>query len=586
MEIAIVLGLLALVLILFATEKLSVDVITGIMLVILILTNIITPEEAFAGFSSDFIFMLASIFVISGTLMDSGVLDAIGAKLVRLVRKRKKLLSFSTILVPGILSAFMNNTAITAIFIGPFMGIAKNLNISPSKILMPLAFTSIVGGTITLIGTSTNIAVSGALPNYGIEALSMFEFTQVGLILFAAYTVYMIIFGDRIMPGRQKSGAEEDADLREYLSEVLVSADSKLVGQPVLNSKLEKKNLNVLKVIRGNQTFAPGKDDKIQAEDLLLVQANSKDLIRLKESNSLDIKADAKAVRNGNGTNGLQIAEILITPGSVFTKKDITEPDMDSMFNIELLGLHRMNHKLDVRLEDVCLNTGDMLLVQGHRKSIKALNQSRDFLVVDEYKPNLFKERKGYITLAIFIAAILAGSLKLVALPVAYVIGVLLIILLRITTPERAYQLIDWRMLILIAGMTAFGKAMEKSGASEFLATQIVQIFKPVGVIPILAAFVVLVVILTQPMSNAAAALVVLPVAIATAQQLAVNPKTFAICIMLGASVSLVTPLEPSSVLVYGLGKYKFKDFVLIGGPITIILLALIVGLVPVFWPL
>lgn len=241
---------------------------------------------------------------------------------------------------------------------------------------------------------------------------------------------------------------------------------------------------------------------------------------------------------------------------------------------------------MESKIEDVCVQTGDLLMVQGQKEAIKDLRDAPDFIMLDDFKPNLFLERKGYIAIGLFLAAVVLGSTGIVPLPIAFMIAGLLIVLLKIVSPEKAYRYIDWRLLVLIGGMSAFGVAMKKSGASEFLANWIVEVFEPLGVYAVLAAFVILVVLLTQPMSNAAAALVVLPIAIATAQQLQVDPRTFAIAIMLGASVSLIAPLEPACILVYGPGKYKFKDFVIIGFPITLLLVAIIVFLVPFFFPL
>ncbi len=585
MEIALVLGLLVMVLILFATEKLPVDVITVIMLVILILTKIITPEEAFAGYSSDFIIILSSIFVISGTLMETGVLDDIGARMVRIISRKRKSLMFLVTGFPGILSAFMNNTTVTAIFIGPLLGLSKKLGISPSKILMPLAFMSIIGGTVTLIGTSTNVAVSSALPQYGLPALNMFSFSHIGLILFVTGAAYIIFVSKFFVPARQKPEAMESDEGRTYMSEILILEKSALIGQKIQDSKLQRDDIRVLSVLRDNKRIRIDADMEFREKDLVLIRCSMDSLIKLKESDNVTIWADITR-GDDKAISGLQIAEVLVTPNSSLVKTIIKESRLRSRYGIEVLAVHRLDQELTTKLEDFCVQTGDLLLVQGEKERIKALHEENDFLVLDDFKPNLFKERKGYITLGIFMAAVIAGSFDLIPLSVAFMMATLIIILIGIIRPERAYQLIDWRMLILIGGMSAFGTAMKKSGASEYLANLIVRIFEPMGIYVILAAFVILVVILTQPMSNAAAALVVLPIAIETAKQVGVNPMTFAIAIMLGASVSLVAPLEPACILVYGPGKYKFRDFIKVGTPITLLLIAEIVFFCPLFWPL
>ncbi|NNE76075.1 MAG: potassium transporter TrkA, partial [Pricia sp.] len=227
----------------------------------------------------------------------------------------------------------------------------------------------------------------------------------------------------------------------------------------------------------------------------------------------------------------------------------------------------------------------DVLLVQGTEEIINANRNSIDFSFIGDFKVTMFKERKGILSAIIFFVAVLAGSLELVPLSVAFLSAALLVVMLGALNAERIYEVMDWRLLILIGGMSAFGTAMQNSGASEFLATNIIHLLGDFGIIYVLTGFVVLVIILTQPMSNAAAALVVLPTAIEAAEMLNADPRTFAIAIMLGASVSLVTPFEPSCILVYGPGKYKFLDFIKVGVPLTIILVVIIILLVPVFWP-
>jgi di/tricarboxylate transporter len=585
MDIIIVLGLLVVAILLFATEKLSVDIITFILLLLLIFTGILTPQEAFMGFSNKFIIILASIFVISGSLLETGVLDKIGESLVRLISKQRKLLLLYITVVPGIVSAFMNNTTVTALFIGPTIGIGKKLKVNPSKILMPLAFASILRGTCTLIGTSTNVAVSSAILELDLQPISLFEITAIGTILFGIGIVYMIFVGKFFLPEDKDASITENYNVKDYLSEIYITEGSSLIGQPAINSDLKKKNIKVFKVIRENFGFIPGASEKLKAGDLLLVQCTIEDLLKIKETAGIEIRADMISY-NDLSQKDIQLAKVLITPQSSLIKKTLKETHFRLIHNVVVLAIHRFDQNLKTKIGDVCLQTGDLLLVQGSKESIKALRYATDFIVLRDFKPNLFREKKGYLTIAIFIAAIITGSLELLPLSVSFMTAGLLTILIGAITPERAYELIDWRLLVLIGSMSAFGIAMRKSGASLFLADWITYLFEPLGTMVILTAFVILVVILTQPMSNAAAALVVLPVAVETALQLGVNPRSFAIAVMLGASISLITPLEPSCILVYGPGKYKFKDFIRLGFPLTMILIAVIVFLVPIFWPL
>ncbi len=594
MQIAIVLGLLALAILLFATEKLSVDVITLILLVILVVTNILTPAEAFAGFSNDIIIILASIFIISAALQKSGVMDAIGARLYKIAIKSENSLLLAIMTVVSGVSAFMNNTTVTAIFVPPTMGVARQSNLSVSKLLMPVAFASILGGTCTLIGTSTNVAVSGYIAKAGMQPLSLFEITPVGIMIAAVGIAYMMFIGKRLLPEHKDESLTEEYAIREYLTEIVVMSNSNLIGQRIFESDLSKKDFRILEVIRGAQTLLPTPRSTIEARDILLVEGKVEELIKVKHTAGIEIRADVQIGDRDLQNEDIKIAEVFITAQSDLTGQTLKEANFRARYGMAALAIYRHGQTLREKIGKVRLRFGDMLLVQGSAEKLDDLKRNPHLWVMEEFKPAPYSRRKGFYTVSFFVAAIIAGSLGVIPLSIAFLIAALLIVLFRCINIEEAYEFIDWRLLILIGGMTAFGTAMDKTGAAEFLATKIVNglnpfvagLPDPFGVMVILAGFFVLTIILTQPMSNAAAALVVLPVALETAERLGVNQRTFAIAIMLAASVSFVTPFEPSCILVYGPGKYKFMDFVKVGTLLTVILVILVLILVPVFWPL
>lgn len=584
MEIALVIGLLIVALVLFSTEKFSVDVVTIALLVVLILSNIITPKEAFEGFSSDFMIILASLFVISASLSETGLLDKIGFQLIKLV-KSKTLFVFYTMFVTGFFSAFMNNTTVTALVTGPVVGMCRKLSISPSKVLIPVAYASILGGTCTLIGTSTNVAVSGYMNGIGLEPLAFFEILWIGLILFATGLVFMVIFWKRMLPDYKESSFTEEYNIKQYLSEIVISEESNLVGQSAFRTDLAQWDVRIIKIVRGKNELIPNRFSRIEANDILIVECKAEDLIKIKESSGLQVLADTISDEEIQSAK-IRLAEVLITPGSRLLDRTLKEARFRQNFDLVVLAIHRLEDTVSQKIGNLKLKIGDVLLVQGTQETINANRNSTDFSFIGDFRITMYKERKGILSAIIFIVAVLAGSLELVPLSVAFLTAALLVVMVGALNAERIYKVMDWKLLILIGGMSAFGTAMQNSGASEFLATNIIHLLGDFGVIYVLSGFVVLVIILTQPMSNAAAALVVLPTAIEAAQMLNADPRTFAIAVMLGASVSLVTPFEPSCILVYGPGKYKFIDFIKVGVPLTIILIVLIVLLVPVFWPL
>jgi len=584
MEIAFVIGLLIVVIVLFATDKISVDVITIGLLIVLAFSGIITPQEAFEGFSSDFIIILASIFIISGALSETGLLDKVGSKMIKTVKSKTLFVGY-TMFITGVLSGFMNNTTVTALVTGPVIGMCRKLNMSPSKVLIPVAFASILGGTCTLIGTSTNVAVSGYIAQAGLEPLHFFEILGIGLIFLFTGIVFILIFYNKLLPDHKETGYNERYDIAQYLSEIVVSEKSKLIGQIAFHSDLAKQDVRILKIIRNNEDFIPNSVTRIEGNDILIVECSVADLIKIKESPELDVLADTIGNKEIMSKK-IQLAELLIMPGSGLINRTLKESRFRQNYDLVVLAVQRFKGAVSQKIGGLHLRVGDTLLVQGTQEDIDANRNSTDFSVLGDFRVNLFKEKKGIFSASIFLLAVLAGSLGWAPLSICFMTAALLTVISGAVNVDRVYQVINWKLLILIGGMTAFGTAMENSGASKFLAEITLNLLGDFGPMYVLGGFVILAIILTQPMSNAAAALVILPVAMETALMMDANPRTFAIAIMLGASISLIAPFEPSCILVFGPGKYKFSDFLKVGLPLTLILFILLMIFVPIFWPM
>ena len=584
MSIAIVLGLLVLAIILFATEIVSVDVVTVFILIVLCLTGVITPKEAFDGFSSDFIIILAAIFIMVGALKKTGVINTFIARLVNVKKQPPKIILFFVMLVTALTSAFMNNTTITALMMNPTIGMSKLSGIAPSKILMPLSFASILGGTCTLIGTSTNVAVSGYIVSQGLPRIGMFDFLPIGLILLGVGMLYMMTIGQKLLPSHNKENLEDDYAVRKYLSEAVIAEDSSLIGQKVVDSDIAKQGFTIVSIIRDKYNFIPTRFTKLVAGDEILIRGNVEDVLKIKDLKGVDIKADLLDF-NKEGAD-FHLAELMVVGGSDILKNTVERVNFRSRYGLGILAVHRKGRIMREKIGKMRLKVGDLLLVQGEKESIDSIrSRENDFIILGDYKPNLNLKRKGIFTLLFFVLSIILGTTGIVPLSVGFLIGALLTVVFRCINPDEVYDDIDWRLLILIGGMSAFGIAMSKTGADKFVAEYVIAIFEPLGIYGILGGFIFLTVLLTQPLSNAAAALVVLPIGLQTAHQLHLNPLTFAIAIMLSASVSMLTPFEPSCILVYGPGKYKFIDFVKVGGLLTFIMMVILTMVIPYFYP-
>jgi di/tricarboxylate transporter len=619
-EIGIVLGLLVVAVGLFATRALPVDLVTIFLLLALVLTGILEPTEAFAGFSSQIIIILGSIFVINGALLEARVLDLVSAWLLRVAGGSVNKLQLTTMSVVGGLSGFMNNTAVTSLFIGPTMSIARKLKTSPSKLLMPVCFASILGGTCTLIGTSTNLAVSGEIAKqYQIDLdewmadggtdlngdgttdsadylqyaesnnlkiykpLGLFEITPVGLLIMGVGIVYLMLFGSRLLPDYPDESLADGFNIREYHSEIVVMPGSRLIGQRVFESSLAEMEFRIVKVLRKKRSFVPNTRSVIEEGDVLLVSGSMEDLMAVKDASGIEIHAETKLEDEALQTKEVKIAELLITPKSTLIRRTLKETEFRQRFGLAVLAIYRHGQSLGRKLGVIRLHAGDLLLVQGTEERLQSLQHDTNLVLLDATEvPSPDRRQKGFRALGFFALAVIAGGFGLAPLPICFLSAAALTVATRCITMQKVYEVIDWRVLIVIGGMTAFGAAMRESGTAEWLAGGIQRISENPRTV--LAGFILLTMLLTQTMSNAAAALVVLPVAMQTAGTLGVSGQTFAIAVMLGASSSFIAPFEPACILVSGPGKYRFTDYLKAGLGLTLIMGFLVWLLVPAYW--
>jgi di/tricarboxylate transporter len=585
MEAWIVISLLIIAVIAFATEKISVDLVTLGMLCVLVLCGILRVDQAFAGFGDRVIVLLASIFIIGAALRETGILDAMGGLLARGLGTRPALLQTVLMAVVGLISAFMNNTTVTAVFLGPVIGLARRIGVPPSRLLMPLAFAAILGGTCTLIGTSTNVAVSGAITKMGLEPLGMFEFTHVGLVVLVSGIAFMVLFGSKLVPERDQVTVSADA-LREYLAEVVVLPNSPLIGQEAFDSDFSALEFQVLKINRQGQLLDAGPHLRFEEGDVVLVAGKVENLIKVKKIEGLDILEDVTLRSSGIDMRDAQVAEVVLTPRSGMVGRSLRENNFRQRTGLSVLALMRGERSLLHHMADEKLHAGDVLLLQGANERFRSIEEGGEIVVLTQHQFSAETRRRGFILLAAFVLAVIASSLEWIPDTIAFVLVAMFAVCSRCISLENAYANIDWRLLILIGGMMAFGVAMQSSGAAAMVADAITGWLQPWGVFAVFAGFCVLTVLLTQPMSNAAAALVVLPVAMQAAVSMGASQRSFAIGVMLSASVSVLTPFEPSCILVYGPGKYRFSDFIKAGGGLTFVMLLIVLAMVPMCWPL
>jgi di/tricarboxylate transporter len=576
--VLLLLALFVVALVLFATEWLPVDVTALCLLGALLLLGLLTPAEAFAGFGSDTVLTLASLFILTQVLLRAGVIEWIGTALTRRVRSAPRLLRAMLGTVAGV-SAFTSNTATTAVFLPVVSGVSRRAGLPASRVLMPLAFSSILGGTVTVIGTSTNLVVSGALPASGLRPLGFFELAWVGVPVAVAGLLYLFFVAPRLLPVRD--AAAQDT-LRPYLADLTVAAGSPLIGQTLRTGNLGRDHgLTVVSVDRAGQMFsAPGAEFRIEEGDRLAAEGPTERILAARTHLGLVSHGERRQQEERPGE--ARLVEVAVLPGAPVLGRTLRESRFRERYGCSVLALHRRSRP-EAHLGRVRVQVGDVLLVQGPAERVSALGDA--LVVLGDLTEQQRDLRRAPLALLLFAGAVLAGATGLLPLGVAVVVAVALALALRLISPEEAYRSVEWPVIVLVACMLAFGGAFEDTGAARVITGALSGVLEPLGPYGLLGALFVVTVVLTQPMSNQAAALVMLPLAIGTAQTLGYDPRPFVIGITIAASNSFITPLEPSCMLVYGPGRYTFFDFVRVGLGLTLLTFAVSMLVIPLVWP-
>ena len=593
MEIILTLCVLAIALVAFVFDWFPVDLTALMIAIVLMLLKLVTPEEGIAGFGNTATITVMAMFILSAGITRTGAIQVVRDLLLKWSGKG----TFQQIMVIGLIvgpvSAFINNTAVVAIFIPIIEDFAKKRGINSSKLLMPLSFASILGGTLTLIGTSTNILASSLSAQLGQGEFELFQFTKLGLIIFAIGLVYIAIAAPRVLRDRKnnKTGnLSEDYEIKDYVTEVVVAPRSSLIGQTLRQSEIQRKfDVDVLEIINNGVHFPqPIADKPLRAGDILIVRGNKDVLIQLKAERGIEILPDVKfnqeQMKQELDTGEEKIAEVLILSNSRFIGATLKDLRFRQRRNATVLAIRRGQEVLRERLGRVPLRFGDLLLVQGPKQSFLGLQTSRELLVLEQKDVENLRLDKARIAIGICFVVILATALNFTSILVSALAGVILMVLTGCLKPGEIYGAVRWDVIFLLAGLIPLGTAMQNSGATEYLAKPILAIGGSLSGYWILLFFYVITTVLTSILSNNAAVLLMIPIGVQVAQALGLNTFALILTVTFAASNSFMTPIAyQTNTMVYGPGGYRFIDFVRLGTPlsilITLITPALIIGL-------
>ncbi|WP_298437462.1 SLC13 family permease [Geobacter sp.] len=587
-EIATVLAFVVGAVILFATEKLPVDLVSIMVMAGLILSGTITAEEGISGFSHPATVTVGAMFVLSAGLYRTGAVNFVGVKLAQVGKKsfwRSLILLMAT---AGGFSAFINDTAVVAILLPVVLGLSEELKIGPGKFLIPLSFSALFGGVCTLIGTSTNILVSSIAVKYGQPPFGMFEFTPFGLVILVVGTLYMLLVGVRLLPA---GGGDEDLrklfGIGDYLVEIVLDPEAKSVGTLLAESPLLKDTqIRNVEVFRNDRRLdEPPERIELQPGDHLKVRCDLETFRKLRERPGITLRQERQAGEASGGEEKV-LVEAVIAPDSTLDGRSLKQARFRSRYGLTALAVRHRGLVMREHLEEMQLRAGDVLLFEMERHHLDQLREDKTFVLVSEVEYPTFRKRRMIFAVAIISFVVGSAALGLMPILVSAVIGCILMVLSRCLTLEEAYDAIQWRVIFLLAGVLALGKALEQSGAAHFLASTLVTAVGDLGPRVALSAFYLLTFILTELMSNNATAALLAPIAIATASSLGVDARPFLMAVAYAASASFMTPVGyQTNTLIYSLGHYRYADFLRVGTPLNLIFWLLATLLIPWFWP-
>jgi len=591
-EIALTLAIIVVALIIFGTEKLRVDVVALLVLLTVGLTRLIDPKEVFDGFSNSAVITVWAVYIVSGGLFKTGVADVLGKFILRLAGHSEIRLIAVIMIGCGIMSAFMNNVGATAMLLPAVVSIARQTKIPVSKLLIPLSFSSLMGGGLTLIGTPANILATNIVSASGLPTFGFFDFTLIGLVVFTTGILYMVFIGRHLLPVRQAPGETDvKRQLRKYTSEVRVLPEGKLVGSTLLESRLGAEyDLTAIALVRGSRTVTKlERDSVIEADDILLLEGSADNLLRARDALGLVTANESKRLDDLESLNidDMDLVEATLAPRSSMANRSLRSLNFRERYGFTVLAIRRHGEIITKRLRSVNLQFGDDLLLQGPRHRLPALQEKNDFLVLEPIKVPESRTRKMPIAVGLMllvIGLVIAGVLDI---SIAMVAGAVGMVITGCLSMDEAYESIDWRTVFLVAGMLPLGAAMEATGAARYIADLMLSAIGGYGPLAALAGIYLLAALITQPMSNAAAMVLVVPIALDTAMSLGANHLTFTLAVIIGGVTSFLTPVgHKANVLVFGPGGYKFFDYARVGGLLTVAIFISTMIFLPIFFPL
>jgi di/tricarboxylate transporter len=587
LEIGLVLIIVVIMVICLIKEVARPDIIVFFTTSILLLLGILTPAEALRGFSNEGMLTIALLFIVAGAIQQSGLLNQVVKKMLGNSSHPRKVL-VRMMLPVSALSAFMNNTPIVVMLMTDIRKWCNDHNISPSKFLIPLSYAAIFGGLITLMGTSTNLVVHGMMLESGMTGFSMFQLAVVGIPAAIVGIIYMATIGYNLLPETKTLEETFFENSREYLAEMRVEIDSPIIGKTIEQAGLRHlTGLYLIEIMRNKKRHSPvTSHDVIQAGDLLIFTGMVTTIVELQQIKGLRLETGSDLSLEDLKNGRVQLIEAVVSHNSFLVHKSIRKSNFRSRFDAAVVAVHRNHERIQSKVGDIVLKPGDTLLLLVGNDFAKRWSQSNDFYVISPIEvPNIIEPKKSKITVISLVVMILLAALNILSIFKAALIAVGILIVTKCITPEDTKKFVHFNVLLLIASAFGIGVALEKTGAADLIASQIVYIANGINIIGLLVIIYLLTNILTEIITNSAAAVIMFPIAVSTASLVGVDPLPFIITITIAATASFITPIGyQTNLIVYGPGGYKFTDYLKVGFPLTLLYMLATVSIVSIVW--